>query len=362
MTTVKLKGLRKAFGETIAVENLDLEVKDKEVVCLLGPSGCGKTTTLNCIAGLESPTRGTIYFDDVPVNDMPAKDRGVGLVFQSYALFHHMTARENLAFPLLIRKVPKEQIEREIESISEFLNLELLLDTKTGKMSLNQRQRVAIGRTLLSKPKILLLDEPLSALDAVTRIHVRGELKKLIKDTQQTTIYVTHDQLEAMALADRIAVMSKGLLQQYGKPQEVYDHPKNKFVANFVGSPSINFLECSLEKKGDMIFLAHEAFNYNVTEYRAEIIENASGSELILGIRPEHILVAQQPTGDAIKATIDIVEPLGFETLLDLRVGKDVVRANVPSLVKAERGDSIYIEFNQAGVHIFDKKTETAII
>jgi len=362
MANVTLRGLRKEFGDIVAVENLDLEVKDREVICLLGPSGCGKTTTLNCIAGLEIPTRGTIDFDDVPVTGMLPKDRGIGFVFQSYALFHHMTARDNLGFPLWIRKVPKDEINREIKKVSNFLGLNPVLDTKAGRLSLNEMQRVAIGRTLLSKPRILLLDEPLSALDAKTRVYMRGELKKLIKDTKQTTIYVTHDQVEAMALADRIAVMSKGLLQQYDTPQEVYHHPKNKFVANFIGSPSINFLECSYIEKDGQAFLAHEAFDYDVTEHRGQINEKASGSELTLGVRPEHIRIVEEASKEAIGTTIDVVEPLGWETLLDLKLGKDVVRVGVPFLMKGEAGDRIYIEFDRAAVHIFDKKTEMAII
>lgn len=362
MTAVKIEGLRKVFGKTIAVENLDLQVKDKEVICLLGPSGCGKSTTLNCIAGLETLTEGTIYFDDVPVNDMPPKDRGIGLVFQSYALFHHMTARENLAFPLFIRKVPKNKALREIESVAKFLNIEELFDKNAGKLSLNQRQRVALGRTLLSNPKILLLDEPLSAIDAVSRTHMRGELKRLIKNTGQTTIYVTHDQLEALALGDRIAVMSKGLLQQYGTPDEIYNHPKNKFVANFIGSPSMNFLECSLENKGKIVLLSHDAFDYNVTKYRPQITEKCSGSDMILGVRPEHILVVKDLSKGGMKATVDVVEHLGSETLLNLRVGKDFVTVNTPGLIEANPGDNIFIQFDQRKIHIFEKETEIAII
>jgi multiple sugar transport system ATP-binding protein len=361
VTTVKIENLRKKFGKTIAVEELSLEVKDKEVICLLGPSGCGKSTTLNCIAGLESLTQGTIYFDDVPVNHMPPRQRGIGLVFQSYALFHHMTARENLAFPLSIRKVPEKKALTDVETMAKFLNVEQCLDKKAGKLSLNERQRIAIGRTLLSNPKILLLDEPLSAIDAVIRAQMRGELKKLIRDTGQTTIYVTHDQLEALALADRIAVMSRGLLQQYGTPDDIYTHPKNRFVANFIGSPSMNFLECSLQTRGGRLLLCHEGFEYDISSYQQNITKKGPGNQVILGVRPENILVGKGGLKDGIKTNVDVVEHLGSETLINLKIGNDFITVNRPGVLKVSPGDSILIQFDQSKIHLFEKESETAI-
>ena len=362
MTRIAVEGLRKEFGDIVAVENLDLEIDDKEFVCLLGPSGCGKTTTLNCIAGLETPTSGKICFDGVVMNDTPPKDRGIGLVFQSYALFPHMTVYQNLAFPLKIRSSPKKEIMKEIEGISNLLELEPLLRLSARTLSMSQKQKVAIARTLLSKPRVLMFDEPLSNLDAQTRTIMRGELKRMAKEVEQTVVYVTHDQLEAMTMADRIAVMNKGRLQQCGTPGEVYDRPTNRFVANFIGSPSMNFLNCTYEEKEEKAYLVHEAFSYDITDFKNLIAQRASGRELILGIRPEHVKISDKKAGEeSIEATVYVAEPLGSETLLELAVGPDILRANIPGIVDMNIGDKSYVQFDRDRINIFDAKTENLI-
>src|SRR5713226_5752919 len=316
MTKVIIKGLTKQFGKLTAVQDLDLDVKDKEFVSLLGPSGCGKTTTLNCLSGLETPTKGDIFFDDQRINDIPSKDRGIGLVFQSYAIFTQMSTFDNLAFGLKIRGTPQMEIKREVERMAEFLDIKEVLNEKAGKLSLTNMQKTAIGRTLITQPKVLLLDEPLSNLDAESRNVMRTELKRLQKEVEQTTIFVTHDQLEALTLSDRIAVMSAGRLQQYDTPDAVYDHPKNQFVANFIGSPSMNFIDCSLKLSDERAFLENERFTIDFTSHRAVLAELGNSTEVFLGIRPEHVNVTRpsevqtSAKGLRLEGKVFITEPM----------------------------------------------------
>ena len=362
MTRVTIRNLTKVFGALRAVDNLNLEIKDREFVALLGPSGCGKTTTLNCISGLETPTSGEILFDDVVVNDLPSKDRGVGLVFQTYAVFYHMTVYENIAFGLKIRKVPGNEIRKEVMQVADFLGLTGVLNRKAGTLELSGMQKTAIGRTLVTKPKVLLLDEPLSNLDAAVRTVTRAELKRMQKELEQTTIFVTHDQLEAMTLSDQIAVMDKGKLQQYDTPDGVYNRPVNRFVANFIGSPSINLVDCSLEFRDGKAYLVHSDFRIDVSNYKNHLEKYASKSEVILGIRPEHIYLARKLHEETINTTVFITEPLGGETLLNLQVGGLLLRVMAPGDVATEIGSKLAVEFDKKYLHIFDKKTQEAII
>src|SRR6267378_1080814 len=251
LARVEIRGLHKEFEGTVAVEDLNLEVKDKEFVVLLGPSGCGKTTTLRCVAGLEEADGGEIYIGDRLVNDLDPKDRNVAMVFQSYALYPHMTVYQNMAFPLENAKVAEREIIASVNRVAKLLQIETLLGRKPSQLSGGQRQRVAVGRAIVREPQVFLMDEPLSNLDAKLRVHMRAELKRLQKDIGVTTIYVTHDQVEAMTMADRIAIMNKGLLQQFEEPQRLYEAPANLFVASFIGSPAMNVLEGSLERRGD---------------------------------------------------------------------------------------------------------------
>jgi ABC-type sugar transport system ATPase subunit len=359
LTRVVVENLTKTFGKTLAVSDLNLEVKDKEFVSLLGPSGCGKTTTLNCISGLEKPTKGDIYFDGQVVTEMEAKDRGVGLMFQSYAIFHHMTVFENLAFPMQIRHRPEAEIQSEVQAMADFLGVKELLSVKAARLSLPEMQKVALGRTLLVKPKVLLLDEPLSNLDAAVRAVVRAELKRLQKEVAQTTIFVTHDQLEAMTLSDRIAVMNLGKLHQYDAPETVYNHPTNRFVANFVGSPSMNFIDVSYEVNRQAR-LVNSNFAIDVTEWRNHLSKYASGSELTVGIRPERLVVSG--TGTGIPATVTVTEPIGFESILTLQLGDLLIRAVVPLKTNFQAGDKVVLGFDKDHLHVFDRRSGETII
>lgn len=363
MTRVLLKGLTKEFGSLTAVHSLDLEIKYKEFIALLGPSGCGKTTTLNMIAGLETPTRGEIYFDDKFVNPLAAKDRGVGLVFQSYAVFPTMTVYDNMAFGLKIRKMAESDIKKEVEHMAELLGLKDILYQRTGRLAISSLQKVALGRTLVTQPKVLLLDEPLSNLDTSLRAVARAELKRFQKEIEQTTIFVTHDQLEAMTLASRIAIMNFGKLHQYDPPEVVYENPKNLFVANFVGSPSTNLFDCSYQEKDGKALLVHEQFQLDVTEYRSAIEKAAKGSELVLGVRPEYVsLTREKPKGDAaVKATLLLSELIGYEYIVHVEVGKKLVKIVLPT-VDVSAGQDCWLEFHKDKLHIFEKKSGEVII
>jgi len=363
MTKVIIKGLTKQFGKLTAVQDLDLDVKDKEFVSLLGPSGCGKTTTLNCLSGLETPTKGDIFFDDQRINDIPSKDRGIGLVFQSYAIFTQMSTFDNLAFGLKIRGTPQMEIKREVERMAEFLDIKEVLNEKAGKLSLTNMQKTAIGRTLIIQPKVLLLDEPLSNLDAESRNVMRTELKRLQKEVEQTTIFVTHDQLEALTLSDRIAVMSVGRLQQYDTPENVYNRPENKFVANFIGSPSMNFIDCSLKLSDDRAYLVNERLTLDLTSRRDRLSEFAN-SELVLGIRPEHVNVTRpsdlspRPKETRMSGRVFITEPLGFENIVSVQLDGLMLKAIVPATSSLEVNENVSVTFDEDHLHVFSKNGE----
>ena len=283
-----LKDLSKYFGNVRAVNDLNLEIKDSEFVALLGPSGCGKTTTLLTIAGLYKPTKGYVYFNDRIINDVPPKDRKIGMVFQSYALYPHMTVFNNIIFPLRLKKIPREEMRRRAIDVANLVHIEELLDRKPGQLSGGQQQRVALCRALIKEPEILLLDEPLSNLDAKLRVTMRSELKRLQKDLGITTIFVTHDQVEAMTMADRIAVLNEGILQQFSTPYELYNHPKNLFVAGFIGNPPINLIDVSFERSNGRFSLKGKDFRVEFPRELAIGMEgDLSGSELVLGIRPD---------------------------------------------------------------------------
>lgn len=365
MAHIKLKNLRKEFGSVIAVKDLGLDIKDGEFMAFLGPSGCGKTTTLNMIAGLEMPTLGEIFFDGQLMNDVPPEKRGVGFVFQDYAIFTHMSVYDNLAFGSKIKKYSKEKIRKEVQQIAKLLQLEDLLYLSARQLSLNDMQKVALGRSLIMKPKLSLLDEPLSNLDAAFRLRMRGELKRLHWEVGQTTIYVTHDQVEAMSMADRIAVMDFGVLQQYGTPNEIYRKPINKFVANFVGSPKMNFVNCWFRVEGEKAFLQSDDFinsKLDVASFKSEIEKKSTSDKLILGVRPEHIHLLDHPDENSLPAKISIFEPLGSKTIVHLQTDKSIIQAVARPDYRPTIGDKKWISFDRDNIHIFDAKTEIAII
>ncbi|MEM2178793.1 MAG: ABC transporter ATP-binding protein [Candidatus Methanomethylicia archaeon] len=363
MVSVKLEHLTKFFGKVVAVDDLNLEINDGEFVTLLGPSGCGKTTTLLIIAGIYKPTKGYVYFDEKIVNDLPPKDRNIGMVFQSYALYPHMNVFDNIAFPLKLKKIPKVEIEARVKKIADFLEIRELLDRKPTQLSGGQQQRVALARALVKEPTLFLMDEPLSNLDAKLRVIMRTELKKLQKKLKITTIYVTHDQIEAMTMADRVAVMNMGKLQQYSNVTELYNNPKNLFVAGFIGSPPTNFFDCTLVEKNGKYYLNTSVFTIELpVELGKVIAQKSTGPELIIGIRPEDLIVRLKPNEKTIECKVYEVEPVGRDIIVNIRFGDMLAKAIVSSDLKLSVGDNIWLSYDLNKLHIFDKKTGEVIL
>ena len=375
MAEVKLVHVWKKFGEVEAVKDMTLEVKDGEFMILLGPSGCGKTTTLRMIAGLEEPTLGQVYIGDRVVADpgkgifIPPKDRDIAMVFQSYALYPHMSVYDNIAFPLKLRKVPKQEIDKRVKEVAEMLGLSNLLKRKPRELSGGQRQRVALGRAIVRQPQVFLMDEPLSNLDAKLRVRMRAELKKLQKQLGVTTIYVTHDQVEAMTMGDRIAVMNQGVLQQVGTPDDVYHNPANVFVGGFIGSPPMNFLDASVIEDEKGVWVDFGEFKLKLTDDVGEVLreQNYIGKEAIFGIRPEDIYDAifvqvKIPGENMVKAVVDVVEPLGSEKIVYLKVGDLSFVASFHPESQVKEGQEVEVVFDMTKAHVFDKKTKKAIV
>jgi multiple sugar transport system ATP-binding protein len=363
LARVLLKNVTKRFGNVIAVNSLNLEVKDREFLVLLGPSGCGKTTALRCIAGLENPEEGEIYIGDRLVNELDPKERNVAMVFQSYALYPHMTVFKNMSFPLENMKFPKDEINQRVKQTAELLKVDSLLDRKPKQLSGGQRQRVALGRAIVRDPTVFLMDEPLSNLDAKLRVYMRAELKKLQKELGVTTVYVTHDQVEAMTMGDKVAILNEGLLQQTGTPDDIYSHPSNIFVAGFIGSPPTNFFDCNL-LGGEPCSLDTGEFSYPLPEDVAEAAKQCTSDTCVMGVRPQDIFVykdAEKKKG-LIKAVLDVVEPLGDTMILDLKIGDYLVKAVVSPDFKAEVGEELWLEILPNKVHIFDKKTGNTLV
>ncbi|MEM4411511.1 MAG: ABC transporter ATP-binding protein [Thermofilum sp.] len=363
MARVEVKNLLKRFGKVVAVDRVSFEVKDGEFMVLLGPSGCGKTTTLRLIAGLETPDDGEIYIGDRLVNDLPPKDRDIAMVFQNYALYPHMKVYDNIAFPLKIRKFPKEEIDKRVREVAKLLRIEELLDRYPRQLSGGQQQRVALGRALVRKPQVFLMDEPLSNLDAKLRVYMRAELKRLQRELGITTIYVTHDQAEAMTMADRVAVMNEGKVMQLASPHELYYKPANTFVAGFIGAPAMNFIDASVDARDGEAFLDTGVFRIKLPRSMSEVLLKAGPpSEVIFGIRPEHITVSKEPIPGGFKVEVFVTEPLGSETIIDFRHMDQLVKAKYPGPFEATPGDTIYVAFQLEMAHIFDKKTGKVIV
>src|SRR5215216_6252753 len=320
MAQVTLRKVVKKYDEVEAVRAIDLDIADKEFVVLVGPSGCGKSTTLRMIAGLEDITEGEIRVDGDVVNDVPPKDRDMAMVFQNYALYPHMTVYQNMSFGLRLKHFPKAEIEKRVQEAARILDIKELLDRKPKALSGGQRQRVAMGRAIVRNPKVFLFDEPLSNLDAKLRVQMRTEIKKVHQKVTTTTVYVTHDQVEAMTLADRVVVMNGGLIEQIGSPNEVYHHPKTRFVAGFIGSPAMNFIPCRLvEKDGGLAVQLSDRLSLPIPESRVARYRPYTGQELIFGLRPEHIIEKRgepAPGTSDFTVQLDVVEPMGMETMV----------------------------------------------
>ena len=365
MASIRLDKLRKQFKEVVAVEGLSLDIEDGQFVAFLGPSGCGKTTTMNMIAGLEQPTAGDLYFDGKRMNDVLPGKRGVGFVFQNYAIFTHMTVYENVGFGLKVRGCPEVEMKREVNKIAELLELTPMLGWNAGKLSINDMQKVALGRSMITNPRIFLLDEPFSNLDATFRAYMRGELKRIQREIKQTMIYVTHDQVEAMSMADRIAVMYCGQLYQWGSPEDIYNRPVNTFVARFIGSPNMNFIDCAYEVENGQGFLAQKkgGLRVPVDAKRRRLLEDrAASNNLILGIRPEHMKIYDEPAPNALwQGSSYVIEPLGPMTIAHTQVGGDRVQIKASGGYRARPGDAQWVALDLDYIHIFDSETKLVI-
>ena len=359
MASVSLHGVRKIYEDggrvQVAVHGIDLDIADGEFLVLVGPSGCGKTTTLRMIAGLESVSAGELRIGERVVNDMPPKLRDVAMVFQNYALYPHMTAQENMAFALVLRKLPKSEIDARVRAAAAILGIEELLGRRPRQMSGGQRQRVALGRAIVRQPQVFLFDEPLSNLDAKLRVQMRREIARLHRQLSATMVYVTHDQVEAMTLGDRIVVMSAGEVQQVGTPLEVYDLPRNTFVAGFIGSPPMNLITGSILQDGGMCFRANDgAFAVAVPERWHAALQRHEGAPVMFGIRPEHLRIADATDETGIAARLDLVEPMGSELYLSLRTGAHDLTARVSPRSLPPIGNSLTLTPDPEHFHFFD--------
>ena len=369
MASLSLKNIYKVYPNGFnAVKDFNLEIEDKEFIIFVGPSGCGKSTTLRMIAGLEDISSGELWIGDKLVNDVEPKDRDIAMVFQNYALYPHMSVYDNMAFGLKLRKVPKEKIDKAVHEAAKILDIEHLLDRKPKALSGGQRQRVAMGRAIVREPKVFLMDEPLSNLDAKLRVQMRVEISKLHQRLQTTIIYVTHDQTEAMTLGTRIVVMKDGIIQQVDTPQNLYDKPCNLFVAGFMGMPPMNFIDCKVVKSGSDILLMFGSHSIKVPDSKAErlIALDAVDKEVVLGIRPEDIhdeqLFIESSPESVIDARINIYEMLGAEVYLYFTIDQFDITARVNARTTARTGDTVQSAFDLSKIHIFDKETEEILV
>lgn len=353
--------IEKKFGDVIAVNDFNVEIKDKEFVVIVGPSGCGKSTSLRMIAGLERQTAGNIYIGDQLVSDKPPRDRNIAMVFQNYALYPHMNVYDNIAFALKLRNLPSDEIDRKVKEAAEILGITGYLQRKPKELSGGQRQRVALGRSIVREPEVFLMDEPLSNLDAKLRVQMRAEIAKLQARLGITTIYVTHDQVEAMTMADRIIVMKDGIIQQIADPQTLYDHPANQFVASFIGTPPMNFIACQLQKREDGFHLVNPAVDVIVPAAWSEKIASYEGQPVTLGVRPENICPSSLEKDQA-SAIVDLVEVLGSETLVNVRIGEDMAIIKAAPEYKPAWGDAVELHFDMEKAHLFNKESGIVII
>lgn len=381
MAGVQLKNLTKSFNKVTAVNSINLEIRDKEFMVLVGPSGCGKTTALRMIAGLEESTSGEIWIGDRVVNDVSPKDRDIAMVFQNYALYPHMSVYDNMSFGLRLKRTPtggvwplnskrtftSAEIDRRVQEAAEMLGLKPLLNRKPKELSGGQRQRVALGRAIVREPKVFLMDEPLSNLDAKLRVQTRAELIKLHRRLGITTVYVTHDQVEAMTMGDRIAVMSNGVIQQCDKPLELYNHPANLFVAGFIGSPAMNFVPVTIVQQGEALIADAGSFKATLPSICSDRVRPYIGRSCVFGIRPEDIYDTQVPglvkpaPGNTIPVDVDVIEPLGSDVEMYLKAGEVSLIAMIDSASPARVGDRLEVVLDMEKSHLFDKETEQVI-
>ena len=363
MARVLIRNLNKTYDEVHAVKDVNLEIRDKEFLVLVGPSGCGKTTTLRMVAGLESITSGQVLIGDVVVNELPPMDRDIAMVFQNYALYPHMSVYDNMAFGLKMRKVDRTEIAKRVQVAAEILGMQDYLKRKPRQLSGGQRQRVALGRAIVRQPQVFLFDEPLSNLDAKLRVQMRVELKKLHNRLNTTAVYVTHDQVEAMTLGDRVVVMKDGLVQQVGEPLDLYNAPVNRFVAGFIGSPAMNFAPVRVRDSNGGLKADNAGFDIHIPAEIGPRLRPYAGRDVTIGIRPEDLQIANgsHPLGLCFDAMVEVVERLGPEILLDLQVGEQTMVAAVEPTVRAKRGDKLRFALRPERLHFFDTTSEAAI-
>ena len=362
MAEVILKNVRKKFGTVLAVEDFNLTIEDCEFVVFVGPSGCGKSTTLRMIAGLEEVSEGEIYIGGRLVNTLLPKERDTAMVFQNYALYPHMTVFNNMAFGLKLKKLPKNEIEERVHKSARLLGIEDLLSRKPKELSGGQRQRVAVGRAIVRSPQVYLFDEPLSNLDAKLRIQMRVELKKLHERMKTTSIYVTHDQIEAMTMGDRIVVMKDGLIQQVGEPMELYMKPVNRFVAGFLGSPTMNFLPVTIRQSDGGLRAVRSGMMLNVPPGRADVLAPYRDKDVILGIRPEDFTIGGSiEDGNVVTATVEVIQPVGCQIYLDIGIRDQSLIASVDACFRTRPHDRINLRVNLENMHFFDPETDESI-
>ena len=355
MSGVTFKEVKKMYGDVLAVENVDLEIADGEFVAVLGPSGSGKSTVLRMVAGLESISEGEILIGDRVINDIHPRDRGIAMVFQNYALYPHMTVRENMSYGLrLTTDLSDDEISSRVTEAAEMLGIDEHLDKKPANLSGGQQQRVATGRAIVREPDVFLMDEPLSNLDAKLKMHMRTELQRIQEDLDTTTLYVTHDQEEAMTMSDRIIIIAEGTIQQVGTPDEIYNHPTNLFVADFIGSPAMNLFDVRL----DGTTLVGDGFEYELSEDLAsEARSNATGDRLVLGIRPEDIRMASEPGPNTVETEVDVVEPVGSDNYVYVTLAGQECTVRAAANVRPSSGDAALVTFDETNVHLFDAET-----
>ena len=369
MASVILKNVCKRFGGVTAVDDLSIAIEDREFAVLVGSSGCGKTTALRMIAGLEKATSGDIFVGETRVNDLEPRERDIAMVFQSYTLYPHMSVRENMGFGLRIRKLEQTEIDDRVAEAADILGIRELLERKPKELSGGQRQRVAVGRAIVRKPKVFLFDEPLSNLDAKLRVAMRAEISKLHRRLGATMIYVTHDQVEAMTMADRIFIMSRGVLQQNGTPMEVYARPANRFVAGFIGSPAMNFVDATLDATSDGLWVDAGGFRVRVPAAFEAPLDGHRGQGVVFGVRPEDIALAsasgseRNDEDNVVNARAEVVETLGAEIFLHLACGAHTLVARMPVPERmVEVGETVQVEFKMAKTHLFDKTNEVTLV
>lgn len=358
LASVLIDNVWKYYGKTVAVKDLELSCADGEFLCILGPSGCGKSSTLRMLAGLEHISAGDISFGGRRVNDLAPKDRDIAMVFENYALYPHKSVFDNIANPLRLRGMPRAEMDRRVRRAADLLEIGALLDRRPSELSGGQKQRVAIGRAIVREPQLFLFDEPIAHLDAKLRAHMRGELKHLQRELGTTTIYVTHDQLEALSMADRIAVMHEGVLQQFGTPAEIYSKPVNEWVAGFVGEPPMNFLDCALEQRGDRLVLSHEAFDLGLTERQRQVLNGAADErEVRLGIRPDNLSISMDMgLRNAVQGEIFVTELLGGDMLVEVQLGKDRVQVKTKPDFAGQSGERCAVAFQNELWHAFSRR------